>query len=179
MFRLSKLSHLAASAKNALTSRSSATTHQNLTTINTSVQTLTQTTQTYKGGLLAAASISSSEATLAQDIKNAISDAKASEMVSEAEANEIVKYIVEVLEVSIRACMQALGEKKEELKRAGLEGTVKGDMVDLRALTNDLGKALLEKAPAGTRPEGEKAIKTIDEDFEETVKSFAASAAAA
>lgn len=171
--RLSKFSQMAASAKAAFTSRDAASTQQNLETINASVLKLTQTTTAYTGGLLAASSISNDEATLGQNIKNAISDANASEMVTDEEADAIIKYIVDTLEPNIKACMGALQAKKEELKKAGLQGTVKGDMDDLRKQTNDLGKALLAKAPEGKRPEGEKAMKVVDGDFEEAVKAFA------
>lgn len=173
MMRLSKFSQMAASAKAAFTSRDAASTQQNLETINASVLKLTQTTTAYTGGLLAASSISNDEATLGQNIKNAISDANASEMVTEDEADAIIKYIVDTLEPNIKACMGALQAKKEELKKAGLQGTVKGDMDDLRKQTNDLGKALLAKAPESKRPEGEKAMKVVDGDFEEAVKAFA------
>lgn len=172
MLRLSKFSQLAASAKAAFTSRDAASTQQNLEIINASVQKLTKTVQAYSGGLLAASSISSDEAKLGQDIKNAISDANASEVVTEEEAKNITAYIRDTLEPNIAACMASLKEKKEKLAAAGLQSTVSGDMGDLRKLTNDLGKALLAKAPKSEQPGGEEVMKKIDGDFEDAIKVF-------
>ncbi|EME86645.1 uncharacterized protein MYCFIDRAFT_210564 [Pseudocercospora fijiensis CIRAD86] len=172
MLRLSKFSQLAASAKAALTPRDAASSQHNLETINASVQKLTATLKAYSGGLLAAASISSDEAKLGRDIKNTICDANASEVVSEEEARNITAYVRDILEPNIAACMASLKEKKEKLAAAGLQSTVSGDMGDLRKLTNELGKALVAKAPESERPGGEEVMKMIDGDFEEAIKIF-------
>ncbi|PPJ60732.1 hypothetical protein CBER1_02359 [Cercospora berteroae] len=173
MLRLSKFAQLAASAKNAMTSRSAASTQENLNTINDSVQKLTQIVTAYSGGLLAASPISNQEAALGIQIKNATADANASEIVSEQEAREIIAYITDVLEPSIRACMNAMKTKKELFVASSLQGTVMGDMKDLRVQTETLGKALVAKAPASEQAAGQKTLKVVDEDFEEAIKHFA------
>ncbi|KAF2164673.1 hypothetical protein M409DRAFT_67786 [Zasmidium cellare ATCC 36951] len=172
MMRLSNFSKLAQSAKAALTSRDAASTQQNLETINAAVQKLTATVDGYQGGLLAANSISNDEAALGQKIKDAIKDANASEMVTEEEARGIIKYITDTLEPNIKTCMTSLQTKKEQLKSAGLQGTVSGDMEDLRKLTNDLSTALLAKSPEATREDGKKAMQLVDGDFEVAIKAF-------
>lgn len=172
MLRLSKFAQYAASAKAALTSRSAASTQQNLEMINASVQNLTSTIQHYSGGLLAAVSISSDEAKLGQDIKNAITDANASEIVTEEEAKAINAYTRDTLEPSIAICMENLKNKKELLAKAGLQSTVSGDVRDLRKLTMDLGKALLSKAPKSEQGGGEEVMKKIDEDLKEAIDAF-------
>ncbi|KAF2217788.1 hypothetical protein CERZMDRAFT_80464 [Cercospora zeae-maydis SCOH1-5] len=173
MLRLSKFAQLAASAKNAMTSRSAATSQENLATINESVQKLTQIVHAYAGGLLAASPISNQEAALGIHIKNATADANAAEIPSEQEAREIIAYITDVLEPSIRACMTAMKSKKELLLASSLQGTVTGDMKDLRAQTDMLGKALVAKAPASEREAGQKVLKIVDDDFEDALKHFA------
>lgn len=174
MLRLSKFSQLAAAAKNAMTSRDAATTLQNLETINASVQKLTATVNAYKGGLLAAAGISSDDAKVGQDIKNSIADSNASEMVSVEEAKAVIKYIEESLEPSIVACMSALKAKKELLAASNLQSTVLGDTTDLRKLTNDFGVAMLKKAPETEQADGKKALAKIDAHFEDAIKVFQA-----
>lgn len=68
--------------------------------------------------------------------------------------------------------MTSLQAKKEPLKAAGLQGTVSGDMAELRKSTNDLSTALLAKSPEGTREEGKKAMQIVDGDFEQAIKAF-------
>ena len=173
MMRLSKFSQLAAAAKNAMTSRSAASTQENLNTINASVNKLTQIVNAYTGGLLAASPISNQEATLGIEIKNATSDANASEVVTVDEAKAIIAYIKDTLEPSIRACMAAMTEKKAAFASAGLTSTVVGDTKDLRVQTATLGKALAAKAPASEQEESEKVLKLIDADFEDALQKFA------
>lgn len=172
MLRLSKLAQYAASAKAAMTSRDAQSTQKNLETINAAVTKLTSIVDAYTGGLLAAAPISSQEAALGQDIKNAITDANASEVVTPEEAKEIIAYIRTVLEPSIQACMTAMKNKKAELAKAGLQSTVLGDTKDLRVQTNTLGEALVKKAPPTEQEEGKAVNATVDADFEDAIKFF-------
>jgi hypothetical protein len=173
MLRLSKFSQLAASAKNAMTSRNAAAPIDNLTAINASVEKLIQVVNSYAGGMLAASPISNQEAALGIEIKNATADARAMETVPVDEAKAVIAYITETLEPSIRACMAAMKEKKELFVKSSLVGTVTGDMQDLRAQTATLSKALLEKSPKEQQEEGAQVVKTIDADFEEALRYFA------
>ncbi|KAK4629606.1 hypothetical protein CLAFUW4_08327 [Fulvia fulva] len=173
MLRLSKFAQMAANAKNALTSRDAASTQQNLETINTQVEKLAATLKAYAGGLLAASGISSDQAKLSIDMRHTIADANAAQVVTEDEAKEIIQYLNDTIEPSIRSTMTALQEKKAELEKAGLKGTVSGDMADLRKLTRELGEVLLSKSPEGTRKSGEEVMAKVDADFEEALKAFA------
>ncbi|SMQ47109.1 unnamed protein product [Zymoseptoria tritici ST99CH_3D7] len=173
MLRLSKFAQLAASAKNAITTRTAQTPLSNLTTINASVQKLTQIVTAYEGGLLAASPISSQEAALGIEIKNAVADANAMDVQSVEDSRAVIAFINEVLEPSIRACMGAMKGKKEVFVKSSLVGTVTGDMGDLRAQTGTLGKALLAKSPEEERGEGEAALKKVDANFEEALRYFA------
>ncbi|KAI5366347.1 Putative Cell wall mannoprotein [Septoria linicola] len=172
MLRLSKFAQLAASAKNAMSSRSAASTQENLNTINASVQKLIGVVNAYGGGLLAASPISNQEAALGIDIKNATADANASEVVTVDEAKDIIGYITNTLAPSIRDCMAAMKSKKELFVSSSLQGTVTGDMKDLRVQTETLGKALVAKAPASEQEEGRRVLKVIDADFEDAIKHF-------
>ncbi|EME38491.1 hypothetical protein DOTSEDRAFT_75876 [Dothistroma septosporum NZE10] len=173
MMRLSNFAKMAANAKNALTSRDAASTQQNLEIINTQVQKLAATLKAYGGGLLAASGISSDQAKLNIDMRNTITDVNASQIVTEAEAKEIIVYLNDTLEPSIRATMTALQEKKVELEKAGLKATVSGDMADLRKLTKQLGEALLSKSPEGTKKSGQEVMDKVDADFDSALKAFA------
>jgi len=172
MFRVSNFAKYAASAKAALSNREAASTQQNLETINAAVNKLTEIVQKYNGGLLAASPISSQVAALGQDLKNAIADAKTSEMVNDEEAQRIIDYILQVLEPSIKQSMVALKEKKAELAAANLQGTVLGDTKDLRAQTAEFSAELVRKAPAAKHPESNKANAVVDADFEDAIKFF-------
>lgn len=173
MLRFSKLAQYAVSAKAALTSRDAQSTQKNLETINASVIKLTEIVNAYAGGLLSASPISNQEAFLGQDIKNATKDAHASQVVTEEEAKAIIQYITETLEPTIRACMAALKSKKTELAKAGLQSNVLGDTKDLRTLTNTLGQALVDKAPASEQEAGKKVNAVIDADFDDAIAFFA------
>lgn len=173
MVSLSSFAKLGAAARNAMTSREAQTIAKNLETINLAIQKLTATAQKYTGGLLAANSISSDEASLSQDIKNATGDAKKDPEVSEDEAKEVIAYVLSTIDPSIAAAMAAIKEKKTELAAAGLQGTVQGDLVDLRKDTATLGEALIEKAPASLKAEGNAAVAKLDAHFEEAIKFFA------
>lgn len=172
MVSLSSFSKLAAAAKNAVTSREAQTTAANLESINASVQKLTVTVSNYKGGLLAASSISNDAAALGQDIKNATGDAKKSEVVSDEEAATLIAYINDTLEPSIKASMDALKSKKTELAAANLQGTVLGDVNDLRRDTRAFAEALEEKAPESQRAAAQAAQAKVDANFEDCVKFF-------
>lgn len=173
MMRLSKFAQYAASAKAALSSRDAASTQQNLETINAAVVKLTEIVNNYAGGLLAAATISNHEAALGQDIKNAITDAKASEVVTEEEAKSIIAYILATLEPNIKACMAALKAKKEKLAASNLQSTTLGDLKELRESTNTLGDELVLKAPAAQQEEGKKANALVDSNFGDAISAFA------
>ncbi|KXT01023.1 hypothetical protein AC578_4457 [Pseudocercospora eumusae] len=139
---------------------------QNLHLINSSVQKLTKPLQAYPGGLLAASSISSDE----ERLGHAIADSES--VTTEEEAKNITAYIRETLEPNIAICMALLKEKEEVLVAAGLQSTVFGDMGDLRKLTEDLGKALLAKAPERELIGGEEVVDMIDGDFEDAINVF-------
>lgn len=172
MLRLSKFAQYAASAKAALTSRDAASTQQNLETINAATVKLVEIVNGYQGGLLAAASISSQEAALGQDIKNAITDAEASEVVTEEEAKAIIAYIQETLEKNIQACMTALKSKKDKLAAANLQGTTLGDLKDLRESTSKLGNILVTKAPPAQQEEGKRVNGLVDANFADAISNF-------
>ncbi|KJX93623.1 hydrophobic surface binding protein [Zymoseptoria brevis] len=172
MLRLSKFAQLAASAKNAMSSRDAQKPLENLTTINASVQKLIQVVNAYEGGLLAASPISSQEAALGVEIKNAVADANAMEVQSVEDSKAVIAFINETLEPSIQACMGAMQAKKELFIKSSLVGTVTGDMQDLRSQTGTLGKALLAKSPKEEHAEGEAALKKVDANFEEALRYF-------
>lgn len=172
MFRVSNFAKIAASAKNALTSRTPGTALENLTTINASVEKLTQIVVAYTGGLLAASPISSQEAAVGIEIKNATNDAKVSEAESVEEAKAVIAYIAETLEPTIRACMAAMKDKKDFFVKASLIGTVTGDLKDMQSQTETLSNALLAKSPKEQQQEGERAVQTINADFEDALKFF-------
>lgn len=173
MFRVSNFAKMAASAKNALSSRTPGTALENLTTINASVEKLTQIVVAYKGGLLAASPISNQEAALGVEINNATKDAHASEAVPVDEAKAVIAFITETLEPSIRACMAAMKDKKDLFAKSSLTGTVTGDLKDMRLQTETLSKALLAKSPKEQQEDGERTVKAIDGDFEDALKHFA------
>jgi len=172
MVRLSSFAKYAASAKAAFTSRDAASTQQNLATINAALTKLVTIVNGYEGGLLAASSISGQEAALGQDIKNGIADAKASEVVSEAETDAIIEYIRNTLAPNIQACMNALKGKKEQLAASGLQGTTLGDIGDMRAETNELGEELVKKAPAAKQQDSRNALATVDAVFADAIAFF-------
>lgn len=172
MLRLSKFAQYAASAKAAMTSRDAASTQQNLETINAAVLKLTEIVTGYSGGLLAAAPISSYEAALGQDIKNATADAEKQEVVTPEEADAIIAYITETLERNIQLCMAALKSKKTQLGASNLQTTTLGDLKDLREATAKLSTALVSKAPAEKQEAGKKANALVDADFAEAITFF-------
>lgn len=173
MVSFSDLSRFAASARNAVTPRQAMSTADNLKAINAAVQELVQIVTNYKGGFIAAAGISSQAATVSTDIKNATGDTKASQVKSDAEAVDLIKYITEILRASIQACMQALKDKKTELIAANLQGTVRGTLVGLRKDTATLGEALVEKAPLSQQEAAKAENAKVDALFEDAVKFFA------
>ena len=112
------------------------------------------------------------EATLGQDIKNSTADAKKSEVVSDAEAQQIIAFIQSNLEPAIQRAMAAIKTKKTELAAAGLGDTVLGDLKDLRVSSNALGEALVEKAPATQHEAARSAMGKVDAAFEDAIKFF-------
>lgn len=172
MLRMSGFAKLAASAKNALSSRDAASTQANLETINAAVVKLIDIIEKYTGGLLAASSISSQQAQLGVDIKNAIADTKASQPVTDEESKAIMAYIAETLEPNIKKNMSALKEKKSEFAAASLQSTVLGDMKELRDATNQLGEEMVKKAPAAQQGEAKKLNETVDDNFKEAIQFF-------
>jgi len=170
--RLPNLAGMVASAKASMISREAQTTQANLETIVKAVEKLINTVNAYKGGVLNAVGIQNDEATLGQDIKNSITDAKKSDVVSEAEAETLIAYISSTLEPAIQRCMAALKAKKAELAAAGLGDTVLGDMKDLRAQSGALGEALVEKAPAAKQTEAKSANAKVDSNFAEAITFF-------
>lgn len=172
--RLPNVAGMMAAAKSAIVSREAQTTQANLETITKSVEKLINTVNGYKGGVLAAVSISSDEATLGQDIKNSTTDAKKSEVVTDEEAKVLIAYIENSLEPAIQRCMAALKAKKTELAAAGLGDTVLGDLKDLRVSSNALGEALVEKAPATQHESARAAMGKVDVAFEDAIKFFSA-----
>jgi hypothetical protein len=161
-----------AAAKSAVVSREAQTTQANLETIVKAVEKLNTTVTGYKGGVLAAVGISSDEATLGQDIKNSTADAKKSEVVTDEEAKILIAYIENSLVPSIEKCMASLKAKKTELAAAGLGDTVLGDLKDLRASSNALGEALVEKAPATQHEAARAANAKVDAHFDDAIKFF-------
>nr|XP_023921080.1 uncharacterized protein LOC112032541 [Quercus suber]POF25088.1 hypothetical protein CFP56_79473 [Quercus suber] len=169
---LARAAQWAATKKASYISHTAATTQENLKTINNATDELVKVVNGYQGGLIPAAGISNQEAVLSQHIKYATTDAEASEVVSEAEAEEIIKYIEETLEKTIQACMTALKNKKAELAKANLQETTFRDLEDLRKLTNKLGDILVTKAPQSKQDEGKRVNSLVDANFNDAMKFF-------
>jgi len=173
MLRFSKLASLAASARNALSSREAQTTLKNLETINAAVLKLTTTVDGWTGGLLAAAGITNDEAALGQDIKNATNDAKNADVVTEEESKIIIEYIRSTLEPNIKKNMAALKVKKAEFAKANLQSQVQGDLKDLYDLTKNLGDIMVSQAPAPAQADAKSVNDLIEADFQDAIKDFA------
>ena len=173
MVSLSSFSKFAASAKNAMSSREATTIINNLKTIDASVQKLIEVVNGYTGGLLAANAISNQEAALGIDIKNAITDASNQGVTGDEESEEALTYIEGTLQPHIVESLKALQSKKKELTDAGLQGTVQGDLKELRQQTKSLGDTLVSKAPSAKQPRGEELNQKIDGEFAAAVTYFA------
>ncbi|GAB7366191.1 hypothetical protein MBLNU230_g7751t1 [Neophaeotheca triangularis] len=164
---------ISASVSASVIKRDAASIQNSLETIDSDLRQLTSQVNGYNGGLFAALPIQSSESQLEDDIDAATSTAQASNPLSASDSQAIIAYINDTLEPDIEATLDALVAKKSQFQRAGLAGTVRGDLNTLRGKTNDLGDALIDKAAAETKASGQAALDTIDGDFAEAVAAYA------
>ncbi|RMY56911.1 hypothetical protein D0863_12818 [Hortaea werneckii] len=140
--------------------------------INGDVVSLTDATNNYSGGLFGAIPVQNAESNLEDSIKSATSNAKASGPVSSSDSQDIIDYINNTLEPNIDSAVTAIINKMSQFQSAGLAGTVRDDLDNLKSETDDLGAALVNKAASDKKTQANAALDAIDADFQRAIAAY-------
>lgn len=173
MVAITKILYLATATVAAVVRRYAATIQSDLQKINSDTLALTQAVNNYNGGIANAGPIVSAENTLEKDIKSTTQDAQNSAPVSETDGQNILNYIKNTLTPNLEGSLSAIEVKKSKFDADGLSPTVESDLKQLKSETDDLGAALLAKAPADLQSQGKSVLARIDRDFQGAINYFA------
>lgn len=173
MVSIKNLLVIASAVSAAVLPRDAAQVLNDLHTINSDTTTLTNAANNYNGGFSAAVPIINAESALEKDLKTATDDTNASGTVSEADAQNILNYITNTLEPSIKTSLTAIKNKKAKFDADGLTPTVRKDLNNLKSGTDTLGSALLAHTPSDLTAKAQAVQAKIDADFQDAINFFA------
>jgi len=163
----------AATALPAISKRTASTVLSDISTIDSDVKALTSATNSYDGGLLAAAPVSNDESTLEKDIKQGTSDAQATPQLSSSDTQATIAQVRSPLTPDVKDALDALVAKKSLFTSAGLKSTVQNDLATLKTDTDSFADALIAIADDGDKSQAMDLKATIDSYFESAVNSYA------
>ncbi|KAI6908700.1 hypothetical protein D0869_09133 [Hortaea werneckii] len=152
--------------------RDAAQIQSDLMDINGDVVSLTDATNSYSGGLFGAIPVQNAESNLEDSIQSATSNAQASGPVSSSDSQDIIDYINNTLEPNIDSAVTAIINKMSQFQSAGLAGTVRTDLDNLKSETDDLGAALVNKAASDKKTQANAALDAIDADFQRAIAAY-------
>ncbi|KAF7959737.1 hypothetical protein EAE96_001346 [Botrytis aclada] len=155
----------------AIYQRSAETIRSDIATIDTNVKALTTAVDNYNGGFFNLLTVSSTESTLEDSIKNAASDADNTSQLSSADSNDISNGVNSLIP-DIEEALNALVAKKSTFANAGVASTVKGDLANLKEETDNFGKNLLAITSDDVKPQISDALSKIDNDFTNAQAAF-------
>ncbi|CAD6444258.1 88ee55e3-7759-4024-a49e-dd0ac489dc56 [Sclerotinia trifoliorum] len=155
----------------AISRRTPATILSDITTIDTNVNALTNAVKNYNGGFFGLISVSSTESTLENSIKNAATDASNTSPLSSADSENIFVEI-DNLKPDINEALNALVEKKSTFASAGVDSTVASDLANLKKETDAFGKALLAIFSSDVKQRLTADLDTIDTFFTNAQAQF-------
>ncbi|KAK0107152.1 hypothetical protein ONS95_003858 [Cadophora gregata] len=163
-----------ATAVTALTigKRDTATILNDISAINSNVQTLTTAANNYNGGLLAAIPILTAQSNLGTAIDKGTTDARATPQLSSADSQSIVAA-VDRLTPSVEASLTAIRAKKARFAADGLTTTVQNSLATLKTKTDTFSDALIAISSSDTKATGTAQKAKIDGYFNAAIADFA------
>ncbi|CCE30327.1 uncharacterized protein CPUR_04175 [Claviceps purpurea 20.1] len=172
MISLRNLLFLAVAVTGSVIPRDVGQVKKDLVTINADTQEVTKAVNGFNGDLKSAPPILTAQHKLTSDIKTATDHAKAAGKVNEPDADFIINYISGQFQPSIDAALSAIKSKKDKFQGAGLAGTVKTSLTQLKGDADALSDALIGGAPA-SRVDKAKGLKAhISAGFDDAIKAF-------
>ncbi|KAG5917358.1 hypothetical protein E4U42_007265 [Claviceps africana] len=172
MFSLRNLVFLAVAVTGSVIPRDVGQVKKDLETLNSDTQAVTNAVNGFDGSMQSSTPIIVANNRLNIDIGTTTGHVNSVGKVSEADADEIIRYITGKFQPSVDGALSALKAKKDKFQAIGLVGIVRASLEKLKGNAEGLSGALITNAPA-SRVEMAKAIKAhIDAGIDDAIKQF-------
>ncbi|KAG6029117.1 hypothetical protein E4U41_000473 [Claviceps citrina] len=173
MLSIKNLLFLAIAVTGSVIQRDAKQTKSDLQLIDTDTRAVTSAVNAYNGGgALNALPIVKAQDKLSADVRTATSHAKATGVVSEADAAAIIGYIQHTLRASLQGSLSALKSKKAKFAADGVTPTVRSSLQSLKSETDKLGAALVADTPPSKTAEAKAVASAISAGFADAIAFF-------